>query len=203
MLLLTVLSVGQVSHCLTATEVSVYDHMCLTNGHKIPVVRHCKGYIQCVTNGDGKLSATWNVCPSGQLFDPSRMVCVVHNRCMPPKDIPAYICRSTPLLKFSHPASCALFYDCSRPSSAPGLTVWENECPQPLLFDETTLTCVEKRPGNSRLCGSRPEPKGKCDYRLGCLGKNCTGLEDGFHHDPLLPFSGGSCSRSSCCHISL
>ncbi|XP_055868910.1 uncharacterized protein LOC106072196 isoform X2 [Biomphalaria glabrata] len=118
------------------------------------------------------------------------MACVVqYTKCPAPKDAAMNICPSKPHLKFPHPGSCAMFYDCSQPSNRQGLGPWENECPDPLLFDEATYTCVKRKDGDTQFCGTRPEPNGKCEYRLGCTDKNCTGLVDGPHYDPVAPFT--------------
>ncbi|XP_059169508.1 uncharacterized protein LOC131951187 [Physella acuta] len=180
----------QLSSCLRTGQYPAYDSMCMSRLQQVPVMWDCKGYIQCMPLGEGTFRAVWLECSEGRYYDPDKAACVVHyDKCRPPRDVALNICPSKPYLKFPHPASCALYYDCSQPRSRPGLAAWENECPDPLLFDEATYTCRKRNDGDTQFCGSRPEPNGKCEYRLGCTDKNCTGLDDGPHYDPAAPFT--------------
>ncbi|CAL1546271.1 unnamed protein product [Lymnaea stagnalis] len=175
---------------LRTGEYPAYDSMCVTSNQSVPVMWDCKGYIQCMRLEMGVYRAVWLECSGGRFYDPEQRFCVVqYTKCPSPRDAAMNICPSKPQLKFPHPASCALYYDCSQPTHRHTLAPWESECPDPLLFDEKTYTCTKRREGDTQFCGTRPEPNGKCEYRLGCKDKNCTGLEDGPHYDPVLPFS--------------
>ncbi|KAH9514773.1 hypothetical protein Btru_023610 [Bulinus truncatus] len=179
-----------VTLCLRTGEYPAYDSMCVSSGQLVPVMWDCKGYIQCMPLGYGTYRAVWTQCSGGRYYDPDQMACVIqYTKCPTPRDAAMNICPSKPHLRFPHPGSCALYYDCSQPSNRPGLGPWENECPDPLLFDEATYTCIKRKDGDNQFCGGRPEPNGKCEYRLGCTDKNCTGLDDGPHYDPVSPFT--------------
>ncbi|BFZ06669.1 hypothetical protein BsWGS_09708 [Bradybaena similaris] len=179
----------RVSAGLRTGEYPLYDAMCMSSRQMVSVMWDCNGYVQCMPLGNGTFRAVWIKCSTGRLFDPSKMECVQNYKCATPKEAAINICPAMPFLKFPHPSSCALYYDCSQPNPRHGLAPWENECSDPYLFDEDTFTCVSKQSANGPVCGNRPEPSGKCDYKLGCRGKNCTGLEDGPHFDPRFPFS--------------
>ncbi|CAG5126210.1 unnamed protein product, partial [Candidula unifasciata] len=170
---------------LRTGEYPLYDTMCLSSRQMVSVMWDCKGYIQCMPLGNGTFRAVWINCSTGRQFDPSKRECVQNYD----KYAAINICPAMPFLKFPHPSSCALYYDCSQPNARPGLAPWENECPDPYHFDEDTFTCMNKQNGNSPVCGSRPEPSGNvkhfyiCDN--GTVSEKRTCQEDGRIFDPI------------------
>ncbi|GAB1609737.1 uncharacterized protein LOC115217201 [Argonauta hians] len=111
---------------------------------------------------------------------------------------PNEYCRNNPTAFLPHPDGCALYYNCSQTK---GVNIFlgtiVNECPYMQLFSEQTLSCQHY---SGVRCGSRPEPKDKCQYRRFWCGSahcvpcqirhpSCIGKENGKHPVPYRPWS--------------
>ncbi|XP_067669704.1 uncharacterized protein [Haliotis asinina] len=134
----------------------------------------CNGFVQC-----NHYFAIWTNCANSLVFDPVQQTCVsppVSGPCRYPEERAKMFCPGMPGLKFLHPKSCAMFYDCSQVVPQFGLGLYENECKYPLLFDKYEQVC--KEPEEAK-CGDSPRPRDKCSYQLECLDEACKGLPDG------------------------
>ncbi|XP_048249990.1 uncharacterized protein LOC124110914 [Haliotis rufescens] len=134
----------------------------------------CNGFVQC-----NHYFAIWTNCATSLVFDPVQQTCVsppVSGPCRYPEERAKMFCPGMPGLKFLHPKSCAMFYDCSQVVPQFGLGLYENECKYPMLFDKYELVC--KEPENAK-CGDSPRTRDKCSYQLECLDEACRGLPDG------------------------
>ncbi|ESO96183.1 hypothetical protein LOTGIDRAFT_231869 [Lottia gigantea] len=97
-------------------------------------------------------------------------------------------CRVNPTMKFADPASCSLFFDCSKYEHDRDLYKYQAECVYLYLFDIKLKKCVYFLDAD---CQSRPVPRAPCEYRRGhcrhgrnndqCIpcAANCVTLHDG------------------------
>ncbi|XP_067669497.1 uncharacterized protein [Haliotis asinina] len=151
----------------------------------------CSGYLHCYTQGI-ITHGVWINCPSSLRFDPTSETCVRFSpSCLNMELIARRYCRIYNHLRFPHPDSCAMFYDCSRKTATPayGLKVYENECPYPMLFDPELAVCRENNANNGISC-SNPPPT-KCDYKTECLSVSSQCEHDGYAPKPGTIYSPG------------
>nr|AKI30062.1 chitin binding beak protein 1 [Dosidicus gigas] len=106
---------------------------------------------------------------------------------------PYSYCQLHPTAVLPHPDSCALFYNCSRPTSlGKYFSPYVDECPYPELFSKTTKRC---EPYRTVHCERRPEPRDVCQYRQNWCGQShcvpchirfpsCRGKSEGLNSVP-------------------
>ncbi|XP_071175832.1 uncharacterized protein [Mytilus edulis] len=141
-------------------------------------------YITCLTNR----TIAIRHCPSGSVFDPSRLQCV--NR-IEQGNLQSY-CAANPTTKKRHPTNCAKYIDCSTKSSPYGDYI--KECTYPDLFSRVTFKCENFSTVN---CIPLQEPLAPCEYEQNLCKPNdanckpcssrlpsCVGLPDGVNYFP-------------------
>ncbi|XP_050411504.1 uncharacterized protein LOC126826099 [Patella vulgata] len=142
-------------------------------------------YYECIT---GQFVAIRKCTGAGEIFDPINKNCSIG---IVPTSAQSY-CSQNPQAKFPDPASCALFYDCSRYEHDTNLYAYQTECVYLYLYDVDLKRCVYFLQAK---CQSRPEPRAPCEYERGhCYGRNhdqciscdanCVTLPDGLNVYP-------------------
>ncbi|XP_061179308.1 uncharacterized protein LOC133187928 [Saccostrea echinata] len=144
-----------------------YDSFYMGQGDYFGVGRQCDAFYRC----EGGV-ATAVKCPNGTVFEPQSRSCKAGNH--------------------SIELGCQLYCN-------PNFKMWNGfpnnlaECPYPEQFSDVTHTCENF---TKVTCGSRPEVKDYCKYRVqlfmnrhmgNCEGYHfsCAGLPDGFNEHPV------------------
>ncbi|XP_071086219.1 uncharacterized protein [Haliotis cracherodii] len=144
----------------------------------------CTGYLHCYTQGMTTYGV-WLNCPSSLRFDATSQNCLrVSPSCMNMGKVAQKYCPIYSHLRFPHPDSCAMFYDCSRktPDKRYGLKIYENECSYPTLFDPELAVCRENQRSNEVACIN--PPANKCDYKTECVSVSSQCVQDGYAPKP-------------------
>ncbi|XP_067669496.1 uncharacterized protein [Haliotis asinina] len=149
----------------------------------------CTGYLHCYTQGMTTYGV-WLNCPASLKFDATSQNCLrVSPSCMNMDRVAQRYCPIYNHLRFPHPGSCTMFYDCSRkmPDKRYGLKIYENECAYPRLFDPELAVCRENEMSNEISCMN--PPSSRCDYKTECLSVSSQCMQDGYAPKPGTIFS--------------
>ncbi|XP_061184903.1 uncharacterized protein LOC133192909 isoform X1 [Saccostrea echinata] len=122
-------------------------------------------FIVCENN---KMSQLRSCSPL--VFDPISQRCVDERTPQFNPSDPVAFCTENPLAIMAHPDNCARYIDCTNRNSLIGQ--YQHECKYPDLFDSYNNSCKSYREVN---CGTRPEPKAPCDYKMNLICKDPSG----------------------------
>ncbi|XP_048246322.1 uncharacterized protein LOC125377334 [Haliotis rufescens] len=167
----------------------MHDRFCDGRHEYVSLPWDCSGYIHC-----GDKSSHWLNCAPTLKFNNQSQTCDLKSpSCENPETVATKWCQVYSTLKFAHPHSCSLYYDCSKNTPSPeyGLKVYEKECKWPTLFDPIEMVCQEDT-FNTIVCDKRPVSR--CDYVTECttpesFNDACVSLPDGPHAEHSAPFS--------------
>ncbi|XP_065924132.1 uncharacterized protein [Magallana gigas] len=165
--------------CTTELDPYSVDTFCTERPTKIfPHIANCARYYNCsAMMKDPVLGRYLRECPFPQLFNIESLSCVPREAAncrwrYEPKDPsdPVAFCTENPLAIMAHPDNCARYIDCTNRNSRIGQ--YQHECRYPDLFDSYNNSCKSYREIN---CGTRPEPKAPCDYKMNLICENPAG----------------------------